>query len=87
MAASTLSKRDAFSTTSWAPAAALIASGFGQPSRGATMRSSDRPQFNMARADIPMFAPSCGRTRMIAGPGTIRFSLLRSVPAMIQTGL
>jgi hypothetical protein len=29
---------------------------------------SSRPQFIIARAAVPMFSPSCGSTRMIAGP-------------------
>src|SRR5260370_40798121 len=40
----------------------------GQPSRGRTSLSSVRPQLYMARAAAPMFSPSCGSTRMIAGP-------------------
>ena len=40
----------------------------GQPSRGFTSRRSARPQLSMARAAVPIFSPSCGSTRMIAGP-------------------
>ena len=40
----------------------------GQPSRGLTRRRSVRPQLSMARAAVPMFSPSCGSTRMMAGP-------------------
>ena len=34
----------------------------------ATRRRSVRPQLNMARAAVPIFSPSCGSTRMMAGP-------------------
>ena len=39
----------------------------GQPSRGATRRSSSRPKLAMARATMPMLSASCGRTRIRAG--------------------
>ena len=66
-AASTVSNSLTLSSTTSAPDAARWALGFGQPSRGATRRRLDRPQFSMARAAMPMFSPSCGRTRMIVG--------------------
>src|SRR5512134_554629 len=50
-----------------APTAARSAALFGQPSRGATSRRSVSPQFSMARAAAPIFSPSCGVTRMMAG--------------------
>ena len=39
----------------------------GQPSRGATRRSSSRPKLAMARATMPMLSASCGRTRIRTG--------------------
>ena len=51
-----------------APEAAASAFGFGQPSRGLTIRSSDNPPFSMARAVNPIFSPSCGSTRITDGP-------------------
>src|SRR5260370_26810408 len=51
-----------------APLAAERAFSDGQPSRGATNRRSVRPQLNMARVAVPIFSPSCGATRMMAGP-------------------
>src|SRR5688500_6480431 len=50
-----------------APTEARSAARLGQPSRGATRRRSVRPQFSMARAAAPIFSPSCGVTRMMAG--------------------
>jgi hypothetical protein len=70
-ATATLSNSLARSSTMSAPEAARTALGLGQPSRGATRRSSDRPQFSMARAAMPMFSPSCGRTRMITGAARV----------------
>src|ERR1700751_586299 len=64
-----------------APLAAAIALSDGQPSRGRTSRRSSRPQFIIARAAVPMFSPSCGSTRMIAGPPEVH-DRLRSVPAI-----
>ena len=49
------------------PEAVRCAFSLGQPSRGATRRKVDRPQFSMARAAMPIFSPSCGRTRMTTG--------------------
>src|SRR5258708_32446929 len=51
-----------------APLDMATALSLGQPSRGRTSLSSVRPQLYMARAAAPMFSPSCGSTRMIAGP-------------------
>ena len=39
----------------------------GQPSRGATRRSSSRPKLAMARATMPMLSASCGSIRITAG--------------------
>ena len=50
-----------------APAAIASAFSLGQPSRGLTSRKSDRPKFAIARAQAPMFSPSCGSERMMAG--------------------
>src|SRR6187455_3089999 len=50
-----------------APLAAGPASGLGQPSRGSTRRSSVRPKLSIARAALPIFSPSCGRTRTMIG--------------------
>src|SRR5205085_2510484 len=55
------------SSTTSAPAAAGPALGLGQPSRGATRRISVSPKLSIARAALPMFSPSCGRTRTIRG--------------------
>src|SRR5262249_20409034 len=41
----------------------------GQPSRGATSLRSASPKFAIARAAKPIFSPSCGLTRTIAGAG------------------
>ncbi len=43
------------------------ASGLGQPSRGATRRRSTSPKLSIARAALPIFSPSCGRTRTMTG--------------------
>src|SRR5690606_12174426 len=66
-ASAVLSNMRAFASTSSAPEAAGPAAGLGQPSRGATSRISVSPKLSMARAALPMFSPSCGRTRTIAG--------------------
>jgi hypothetical protein len=50
-----------------APDAAGPAEGLGQPSRGATSRISVSPKLSIARAALPMFSPSCGRTSTITG--------------------
>ena len=47
--------------------AAGPADGLGQPSRGATSRISVSPKLSIARAALPMFSPSCGRTSTITG--------------------
>ena len=54
-----------------APDAAGPASGLGQPSRGLTRRSSVSPKLSIARAALPIFSPSCGRTRTMTGGGAI----------------
>ena len=53
-----------------APAAAARALSLGQPSRGLTSRKSVSPKLAMARAAKPIFSPSCGSTRMMAGAAT-----------------
>src|SRR5262245_42511633 len=53
-----------------APAAAARALSLGQPSRGATRRSSVRPKLAMALAAKPIFSPSCGAIRITAGAMT-----------------
>src|SRR5580704_806988 len=59
----------------------MWALGLGQPWRGLTSRSRERPKFAMARAAAPIFSPSCGSTRTTVGPGrSIQFFVL-SVPA------
>ena len=63
--------------------AAARAFSLGQPSRGLTRRSSDRPKLAMARATMPMFSPSCGSTRMIAGPADWRMLVGVLVSGMI----
>src|ERR1051326_6521317 len=74
-------KRRALSSTRSAPLAALTALSEGQPSRGRTRRRSSSPQFSIARAAVPIFSPSCGSTRMIAGPPPAMPPRLLSVPA------
>src|SRR5215472_17489873 len=69
-------------TTISAPLAEVIALSLGQPSRGLTRRSSPSPQFSIARADVPMFSPSCGSTRITAGPSAI-LRRRRLVPAIL----
>jgi hypothetical protein len=70
IAASAVSNSCAFSSTTSAPLAEGPASGLGQPSRGATSRISVSPKFSIARAALPIFWPSCGRTRTMIGlPG------------------
>src|SRR5690606_15362595 len=66
-ASARLSNSWASARTRSAPEAAGPAAGLGQPSRGATSRISVSPKLSMARAALPMFSPSCGRTRTIAG--------------------
>jgi hypothetical protein len=67
MASATLANNCARSRTMSAPLAAGPASGLGQPSRGATRRSSVSPKLSIARAALPIFCPSCGRTRTMTG--------------------
>src|SRR6476659_1381227 len=67
MASSTVAKTLACSRTASAPLADGPASGLGHPSRGATRRSSVSPKLSIARAALPMFSPSCGRTRTMIG--------------------
>src|SRR5205085_3707148 len=54
------------------------ADGFGHPSRGVTRRRSVSPKLSMARAALPIFSPSCGRTRTMAGGGAVVMAGLRS---------
>ncbi len=67
IASAVVSKTCAFSSTKSAPLAAGPASGLGQPSRGATSLSSVSPKLSIARAALPIFWPSWGRTRMMIG--------------------
>src|SRR4051812_50222819 len=67
MASSTVSNSCACSSTMSAPLAEGPASGLGQPSRGATSRISVSPKLSIARAALPIFWPSCGRTRTMTG--------------------
>src|SRR5258708_24568731 len=66
-----------------APLDMATALSLGQPSRGRTSLSSARPQLYMARAAAPIFSPSCGSTRMIAGP-PLETRRRWSVPAMLS---
>src|SRR3569623_1733318 len=50
-----------------APLAAGPACGLGHPSRGATRRISVSPKLSIARAALPIFSPSCGRTSTMTG--------------------
>ncbi len=68
MAAARSSNTFTASMTWSARLAAARAFSLGQPSRGLTSLSSDRPKFAMARATMPIFSPSCGSTRTMAGP-------------------
>src|SRR4051794_5537022 len=67
MAACAVSKTWARSSTMSAPLAEGPASGLGHPSRGVTRRMSVNPKLSIARAALPMFWPSCGRTRTMTG--------------------
>src|SRR6476620_6382178 len=67
MAPCTVSKTCARWSTMSAPLAEGPASGLGQPSRGATRRISVSPKLSIARAALPMFCPSWGRTRTMTG--------------------
>src|SRR5256885_5093138 len=69
MASSTVANTCALSSTMSAPLADGPASGLGQPSRGLTSRNSVRPKLSIARAVLPIFCPSCGRTSTMTGPG------------------
>ena len=71
------------------PEAAAVAPFFrpppvGQPSRGATRRSSDRPKLAIARAHMPMFSASCGSTRITTGAGAWTAGRVRSVPEPVM---
>src|SRR5438309_2012301 len=70
-ASATVSNTRARSRTMSAPDAAGPAAGLGQPSRGATRRRSVRPKLSIARAALPIFSPSWGRTRTMAGCGAV----------------
>src|SRR5262245_42780584 len=73
---------------SWsAPEAAASALALGQPSRGATILSSLRLKFAIARAAVPIFSPSCGLTRTTQGEGRGGWAFLESVPAMAFCGV
>src|SRR5207253_790881 len=67
MASCTVTKTFACSSTISAPLADGPASGLGQPSRGATSRISVKPKLSIARAALPIFCPSCGRTSTMTG--------------------
>src|ERR1044071_5757686 len=82
MAAAMVGYSRALSSTLSAPLAAATALSEGQPSRGRTRRRSSSPQFSIARAAVPIFSPSCGSTRMIAGPPPVMPPRLLSVPAI-----
>ena len=79
MAAAAVSNSFAPSIMASAPDAARLAWMFGQPSRGLTMRSSDRPKLPMARAAMPIFCPSCGSTSTTIGAATFAPAVLLSV--------
>ena len=57
----------------WPNPAAGPAEGLGHPSRGSTRRISASPKLSIARAALPMFSPSWGRTRTRTGGGAISF--------------
>src|SRR4051812_25103072 len=67
IASSAVANTFACSSTTSAPLADGPASGLGQPSRGATSRSSVSPKFSIARAALPIFCPSWGRTSTMIG--------------------
>src|SRR4051812_14640909 len=69
IASSAVANTFACSSTTSAPLADGPASGLGQPSRGLTSRSSVSPKLSIARAALPIFCPSCGRTSTMTGPG------------------
>src|SRR3569623_1479847 len=50
-----------------APEAAGPAEGLDQPSRDETSRNSVSPKLSIARAALPIFSPSCGRTSTTIG--------------------
>src|SRR3984957_5558501 len=66
-AASTRSNPLAPSSGQLAPEALAQARSCGQPSRGATSRSSESPKLAITRATAPMFSASCGWQRMTTG--------------------
>src|SRR5689334_4619824 len=67
IASLTVSNNCARSRTTSAPLADGPASGFGHPSRGETRRRSVNPKLSIARAALPIFCPSCGRTSTMTG--------------------
>ena len=67
MAAATLSNTSTPSSTQSAPDAMAQARSCGQPSRGATSRSSVSPKLAITRATAPMFSAICGWSRMTTG--------------------
>src|SRR5262245_7410898 len=67
-----------------APAAMASAFSFGQPSRGFTSLRSVSPKLPMARAAAPIFSPSCGLARMMAGEG--KYLLLHQLETIGSAG-
>jgi len=66
-APATLSNTRIPSSTQSAPEAVAQARSCGQPSRGATSRSSDRPKLAITRATAPMFSAIWDLSRMMTG--------------------
>src|SRR5262249_15631900 len=64
-----------------APVAIIRALSLGQPCRGLTRRSCDRPKLAMARAAAPIFSPSWGSTSTTIGPACATRVFDLSVPA------
>ena len=67
MASATLSNTLTPSSTQSAPDAVAQARSWGQPSRGLTSRSSDRPKLAMTRATAPMLSAIWDLSRTTTG--------------------
>jgi beta-lactamase class A len=77
MAAATLSNTRAAFSGQWAPEAEAQARSCGQPSRGLTRRSSERPKLAITRAAAPMFSASCGAFRITTGAFMVAAAMSR----------
>src|SRR5579862_6792505 len=86
IASSVVAKVRAASRIASAPDEAAMARSDSQSWRGATRRRSVSAQFIIARAVVPIFSESCGRTRMTTGAALLFIEVVWRSSAQQQVG-